>query len=201
MYTVYPSLVLMLWIVHQCPVILWHSQSRIIAQFRGVWRYWLVSIAKKERKPWALPRSCVTWLRWYVAEMMAIFGVCKRKANKHHGQAFATGIRSQLCIESSDVHFKLLISCSFSFMPRFQLFTYCGSVLCMHRKLILKCSCGVASTWLKMTATKHLTLMLYSKKDHARNESFADFEGNDRHCEYHTLWLWIAVWLWHSFYS
>ena len=42
------------------------SIKKTIAQFRGVWRYWLVSIAKKQRKPWALPRSCVTWLRWYV---------------------------------------------------------------------------------------------------------------------------------------
>lgn len=158
-------LVLMLWIVHRCPVILWHSQSR--RQLRSSeecggtgWFPLRRSSGSHEHCHVHVSHGCVDM---FAAEMMTIVRCsCKRKANKLHGQAFATGIRSQPCIQSSDVHFKLFISCSFSFKPRFQLFTCFGSVLCMPRNLVLTCWCDVvASTWKQpqeMTATKHLIL-------------------------------------------
>lgn len=169
MYTVfvYRILVLMLWIVHRCPVVLWHSQSR--RQLRSSeecggtgWFPLRRSSGSHEHCHVHVSHGCVDM---FVAEMMTIFrGSCKRKANKLYGQAFATGIRSQPCIQSSDVHFKLLISCSFSFKPRFQLFTCFGSVLCMPRNLVLTCWCGmVASTWKQ---PQEMTVMLvHSKKD------------------------------------
>lgn len=187
------------------------SIKKTIAQFRGVWRYWLVSIAKKQRKPWALPRSCVTWLRWYVCgwndDHFSRFLQKKSKqtlwtsvCNRHQ----ITTLHPVKWCPLQTAHFMFIfVQAQVSIVHLFWLCSLHASesrsdVLvrhgCVHMETASGDDCNASSFQKRLTQEMRQMSLLHS---------FADFDirrGDDRHSEYHALWLWIARWLRHSFY-